>query len=112
MKGVDEVASVATSGAAEDENTKVAEYARKAQEFAQRAPTEARSAAAPQVADSAPTGLPLPPLVSFVSYPLGCLYLLQCGDHLPTLRSPCSTSLMICLDQSLSMTIHVWIVAC
>ena len=59
MKGVDEVASVATSGASEDENTKVAEYAQKAQEFAQRAPTEARSAAAPQVADSAPTGLHL-----------------------------------------------------
>ena len=95
---MDDVASVATSGASEDENTKVAEYARKAQEFAQRAPTEARSAAAPQVADSAPTGLPLFFLLSsslvFVSHFLGCLFLLQRSEHLPTLRLSCSCSVM------------------
>ena len=50
------MASTADIGIGEDENTKVADLAQKAQEAAGKIPSSARSAASPQVADAAPTG--------------------------------------------------------
>ena len=68
-----EVAKIADVAAGEDENTKIADTAKKVQEAAQQAPTEARTAAAPQVADAAPTGIS----------PLACFYLSDARDPPP-----------------------------
>ena len=56
---VNEVASTGDVSPGEDENTKIADLAQKAQEAAQKIPSDARSAPAPQVADAAPTGISL-----------------------------------------------------
>ena len=53
---VNEVASTGDLSPGEDENTKVAELAEKAQNAAQQIPS-GRTAPAPQVADAAPTGI-------------------------------------------------------
>ena len=52
---VNEVASTGDVSPGEDENTKIADLAAKAQEAAQQIPS-GRTAPSPQVADAAPTG--------------------------------------------------------